>query len=258
MLDDIKHSLTECGLSQKEVSVYLAMLELGAASVQDIAEKAEVNRSTTYLMIESLQRRGLISEFSDGLKIKLTAENPERLIASVVDELAGVEAKKQRLHEALPHLLAMFQSSDKPTVRYFSGKEALNTVRYEIAQTAEMIWEVYAVDEPLIELAKVHNEERVQATKRLRGRVLMAIKSGCVPPYFDARGIEVRQIDYTRCPFSGDVVMTPSKLYILTTNPQGVGLIIESKEIVEIFRALYEAAWRSASPWSPSVGWQKD
>ena len=257
MLDNIKRSLAECGLSQKEASVYLAMLELGTASVQDIAMKAGVNRSTTYLMIESLQRRGLISNFDKGSKPQLTAENPEKLIAGVVDELAGVEARKQRLQNSLPHLLAMFQSADKPVVRFFEGEEALSMIREEVAQTREPFWEVYAVDEPLIALANTRGEERIQTTRRLTGRALMAIKPGCVPPYFDMRGIETRQIDYHSCPFSGDITITGNKLFILTAQPRGMGIIVESKEVVDIFRALYEAAWRIAKSWTPPAEWKE-
>ncbi|MBM3205103.1 helix-turn-helix domain-containing protein [Candidatus Uhrbacteria bacterium] len=257
MLEEIKRSLAECGLSQKEASVYLAMLELGEASVQDIAEKAGVNRSTTYLMIESLQRRGLVSQFEDGAKTQLVAENPERLIASVVDELAGVEAKKQKLHEALPHLLAMFRSGDKPIVRYFEGEESLGMVRQEIGQTREPIWEVYAVDEDLIAGANTKGEERIQITKRLTGRAMMAIKPGCIPPYFDRRGFEVREIGYDTCPFSGDIVITGEKLFVFTSAPRGLGVIVESKEIVDIVRALYDAAWKTAKLWNPPEGWGK-
>jgi sugar-specific transcriptional regulator TrmB len=233
------------------------MLELGEASVQEIAEKAGVNRSTTYLMIESLQRRGLVSEFEAGSKTQLIAENPERLIATVVDELAGVEARKQKLHEALPHLLAMFRSSDKPIVRYFEGAEALGQVREEIGRTREPIWEVYAVDEALIVGANTKGEERIQMTKRLTGRALMAIKPGCTPPYFDRRGFEVREMDYQNCPFAGDIVITTDALFIFSTDARRIGIIVEGKEIVDIVRALYEAAWKTAKPWTPPEDWGK-
>ena len=63
MIDELKNGLKELGFSEKESEVYLAMLELGPAAVQDIAKKAGVNRSTTYVMIESLKRRGLISTY---------------------------------------------------------------------------------------------------------------------------------------------------------------------------------------------------
>ena len=43
--------LKNIGLGDKAAKVYLAMLELGPASVLEIAAKASVNRPTTYLQI---------------------------------------------------------------------------------------------------------------------------------------------------------------------------------------------------------------
>ena len=60
-MSDLIQELGHLGLSEKEAAVYLASLELGPAPVQDISHKAKVNRATTYVMIESLMGRGLIS-----------------------------------------------------------------------------------------------------------------------------------------------------------------------------------------------------
>jgi len=256
MLEDIKASLAECGFSKKETAVYLAMLELGPSSVQDIGKKAGVNRTTTYLLVESLKRRGVSSSFHQGKKTVFAAESPERLLSGVVNEIAGVRAKQERLKKSLPRLLAIFHAAgDQPKVRFFEGEEALGMIRKEIGECRESIWEAYAVDEPLIRVANIKGKERIQATKRTRGRVLMAIKPGLVPPYFDIRGTDVRLMDYGRLPFSGDIAITSDKLYIVTTAASGMGIVVESKEIVAMIRALYEAAWQCGKEWKPPAGW---
>ncbi len=257
MLQELRHRLIDCGLSQKEADVYLAMLELGSSSAQDISEKAGVNRSTTYLAIESLQRRGLASSVEEDKHTVFAAEDPRRLLSSVADELAEVAARQERLQSSLPNLLALFNAIEhKPKVRFFEGEEALTLVRHEIADIREPMWEVYAVDEALITSANVNAQDRIQVTKRVSGRVLMAIKPGCVPPYFDPRGIEVRAMDYDKYPFSGDMALTGKRVYIVSVRPNGSGLVIESEEIVALVRALYEAAWQSARLWNPPSNWK--
>jgi len=57
MLTQLKH----IGLSNNEAKVYLAMLELGPSPVLDIAAKAAINRPTTYVQIELLKKKGLVS-----------------------------------------------------------------------------------------------------------------------------------------------------------------------------------------------------
>ncbi|OHE33815.1 MAG: hypothetical protein A3J94_16070 [Syntrophus sp. RIFOXYC2_FULL_54_9] len=66
-MDELKKQLEHLGLSDKESKVYLAALELGPTPVQDISHKAHVNRATTYVMIESLSARGLMSTFQKGV-----------------------------------------------------------------------------------------------------------------------------------------------------------------------------------------------
>ena len=71
--------LNYLGLNEKEAKVYLAALELGKSSVQNIAKKADVNRATTYVVIEALIKRGLMSSANENKKQYFIAEAPEKL-----------------------------------------------------------------------------------------------------------------------------------------------------------------------------------
>ncbi|HEU0050855.1 MAG TPA: helix-turn-helix domain-containing protein, partial [Patescibacteria group bacterium] len=80
MIDEIRACLMECGLTRKEADVYLALLELGPTGAQEIGKRADVNRTTTYLCLEMLKRRGLVSHFDEAKKLCFSAESPERLV----------------------------------------------------------------------------------------------------------------------------------------------------------------------------------
>lgn len=258
MLADVKLNLQELGLSPKEIDVYVSMLELGPSSVQDIAKKAGVNRTTTYVMMEKLKGRGLTSCYEKGKKILFCAETPERLMHLILGEQSRVDAKRDRLQLSLPRLLAIFNSiEDKPRVRFFDGTDAIVQIHREIAESREALWEFFSVDESLHALTNIGGEERVKLTRRMEGRVMMAIKPGCVPPYFDAQGVEMRWVDGNAFPFSGDIGMVGDRVYALSMKSIGVGIIIESQEIAEILRALFAIAWQSAKPWTPPTGWGK-
>ena len=76
----IDKDLQAVGLQEKEAKVYLAALELGKGTAQQIAIKAELKRPTTYVIMEELMRQGLVSSFYEGKKQYFVAENPERLV----------------------------------------------------------------------------------------------------------------------------------------------------------------------------------
>lgn len=105
-MEIFKSELQKLGLSDKEARVYLAGLSLGAAPVQRIAELAKVNRATTYVIIESLNARGLFSSGKNGKKSLFTAHEPHSLMAYIEREIASLHEKRELLGSLLPKLTA--------------------------------------------------------------------------------------------------------------------------------------------------------
>ena len=60
--------LQKIGFSDKEAAVYLAGLELGQATILEIAKKAKIKRPTAYVIVEGFIERGLASSFEKGKK----------------------------------------------------------------------------------------------------------------------------------------------------------------------------------------------
>ena len=54
--------LKTLGMNQMQAQVYVAALELGEATMQALARKSAVNRSTIYTFIDELKARGYILE----------------------------------------------------------------------------------------------------------------------------------------------------------------------------------------------------
>ena len=50
--------LQDMGLSEKEAKIYLASLEIGRATADQLAKQAKIVRSTTYVQLESLMKKG--------------------------------------------------------------------------------------------------------------------------------------------------------------------------------------------------------
>ena len=78
---NLEKELQEVGLQEKEAKVYIAMLELGRATAQDIAKKADVNRATTYFVMENLMKKGLASAIDEGPRQYFLPEDPSQLEA---------------------------------------------------------------------------------------------------------------------------------------------------------------------------------
>ena len=114
--------LAALGVSNMQVRVYLAALELGEATMQALARKSEVNRSTIYTFIDDLKARGFILEGRRHKRNVYSATAPEAL----------VDMQKSRVHELerlLPQLQAINNKSNKkPRVTFYEGFTGIEEV----------------------------------------------------------------------------------------------------------------------------------
>ena len=61
------NTLKEFGLTSNESKTYLAALELGQTTVQELGKKAKIKRTTVYTTLEGLKQKG---ELKRGIKKK--------------------------------------------------------------------------------------------------------------------------------------------------------------------------------------------
>ena len=152
--------LEQFGLSDKEAKVYLACLELGPSTAAQIAQKADVNRATTYVAIESLTKQGLLSSHEKDSKTFFSAEDPAMLKRLLDQQREEVKNKLSSLEELLPELIKMHNyAGEKPKVRFFEGKEGLDTIKDEILKVKDKKIEAFF---PIDDLIKVFSAEEEQ------------------------------------------------------------------------------------------------
>ncbi len=115
--------LKEIGLSEKESKVYLAALELGPAAVQKIAERAGVKRPTTYVMLEALAERGLMTTTKEGKRTRFAASSPEKIMAILEAERHRAATRLESFRTALPGLMTAVESFLNPRVVEMAREE---------------------------------------------------------------------------------------------------------------------------------------
>ncbi len=118
--------LKRVGLSDKECDVYLAVLAFRSARASAIARGAKQSRSHTYLLLESLIEKGLISEVEKGKVMHFVAEPPERLVRYARNQEQSLKETAMLLQEAIPALRNMQGPLiGEPRVTKFHGIEGM-------------------------------------------------------------------------------------------------------------------------------------
>ena len=124
-------ALESLHLTELQSRVYLATLELGQGTVQAIAQKSGVIRSSVYNQLAHLKSHKLVQYVRKGKRALYNAVGPEQVL----------EQERTRLHafeQTLPQLLAVFNASAaKPKLMYFEGLEGIKTVYRDVLKTGQ-------------------------------------------------------------------------------------------------------------------------
>ena len=114
-MDTLANKLSGLGLSEKSARIYIALLQLGAGTVQDLAHRTGIVRTTCYQLIDELERKGLLSATRSGKRAVYVAESPDVLITNAEQSLSRARA----LIPSLSHLLE--GNSKRPIIEIHDG-----------------------------------------------------------------------------------------------------------------------------------------
>jgi sugar-specific transcriptional regulator TrmB len=238
---EIKPTLEQLGLTGKKVDVYLASLELGSASVIEIAKKAGIKRTTVYDILMDLKTAGLVSETLKGKKRLFIGENPEKI-------QKDLQKKESLFSEILPQLKSIHNISGvKPKIRFYEGKEGLmeaydDTLKYSgefVAFGSEDVYRVLGRD-------WVEDYIKRRVKKGIRVRAILPSTEYLEKEIFirDQQQLRacksIKKEDY---PFSIEIDIYGHQKVAMISNKEQLAVIIESTEIYKTMKFIFELAW---------------
>lgn len=130
----IKEALKKLELNEKEIAIFLFLLEKDSATASQIAKALKsITRTYVYDIMKNLQNRGIITSVEQSNKTYFQIGNTEHIIDSL-------ENKKQELTDTqnlLRETADIFKqiklgSVYKPNVRFFEGREGMFAIHREL------------------------------------------------------------------------------------------------------------------------------
>lgn len=114
--------LEDLGLTQAEIKVYIALLELGNSSAGNILEKSGLQNSVVHRALNSLIQKSLINYVKEGKRKIYQATDPENFFTYM-------EEKKRRFNEILPQLKkAQSTQKEREKATIYKGLRGLKEV----------------------------------------------------------------------------------------------------------------------------------
>ena len=124
------------GLTKREVTIYRALLSLGPSAIRTIAEKAGINRGTTYDDLKEMQRKGIVTYLPKGKRRLFTSREPEVLLQLAEERRhslnSAIDQLKTKVVPELHHLMPDFNTAN---VSYYEGDSGIELVLRDILNT---------------------------------------------------------------------------------------------------------------------------
>jgi len=241
--------LIKIGLTDKEAKVYYTSLQRGPETAPMLAKLADVVRPTTYVAIESLIEKGLMTTYAKGKKTYYVAEPPEHLLSLIRLKKQEVEEKERQFMGLLPELEAIKNiKGEKPNVRVFEGKEGLNTIIETILKSkTKLVQSFVPYDQrndlfPLKERREKIIDPRIQ--KNIKLQIIYTSKDG--PAYKRNEPEFLREtlyIDKNEFPFDCGIDIYDNFCNFYTYQSKIMGVVIENEHIAKMMKTLFEMVW---------------
>jgi predicted DNA-binding transcriptional regulator len=133
--------LRKIGLTEGEIKVYSAVLELGISSLNKIHEKTAIERRNIYDILNKLIEKGLVSYTIEKGKKTFQITHPNKILGYLEDKKIEIEDVEKEITPKIPNLIKLFEES-KTEIRaeVFRGNEAIKALLEEALNYKENFW----------------------------------------------------------------------------------------------------------------------
>lgn len=246
----LQQDLQKLGLTDKESAVFLATLELGQETVQNISKKAKVNRATTYVILDQLRKKGLTSQFDEGKKTFYTASNPEALLSLFELQKKELEEHERYFKAILPQLKSISHSGSKhPVIRFYEGRAGIESAQNDFIVEQSGKKETMRTFFPLDRVSEIFTQSDIQRYKKQRQSQSVSLKviynsdKSTLPNTPDGERVKVPANKFQ---FTSDVAILGDLVRIASLGDDLSAVLIKNKAIAETFKAIFDLAWESA------------
>ncbi len=247
---DIEQVLHNFGFSDKETSVYLSLLELETATATQIADSSQINRSTVYVVIELLKKKGFIDvQKEDGSATKYTASPLERLLELAKNSRNKYTNMIKEIEKILPEIQLSIESKKAhPRIQFFKGNKGIVTA-YEDTLTSSEEIRAYA------SIENMHKALPDYFPAYYKRRANKGIPIRSIHPDTEEARLRIKHnkeesrdsalVPSDKYSFSPEINVYDNKIVFMSL-VEKFSLIIESQELADAFKKIFELSWKEA------------
>lgn len=245
-MNELELQLQKIGLSDKESRIYLSLLSTGPVTAREVANLANINRSTTYVILEALVKKGLVGSIDQNKIRKYSAVSPERLVSHIEEQVRDFTNMIGQVNSLLPQLKSIYTGvGPKPKIQYFEDSEGIKTVYEDTLNASETIRAFASID-------NMHQALGDYFPEYYHRRTAKGIHIRSIHPDTKASQERVKHnktesreavlIPQDKFGFTPEINIYDNKIAFMSLT-ENHAMVIESKELADALKKIFELAW---------------
>ena len=226
--------LEDLGLTNAEIKIYIALLEIGDSTAGPILEKTGLQNSVVHMTLAKLVEKGFISFVIKGKVKHYQATNPQNIV-KFIDE------KKARFQTLLPELLGKQRKVEKQEAEVFEGLKGFKNLLYDSIKDGEkgdeyLFFSFYTENPD--DFDNVYNfYAEFEKERRKLGLVVKGLAPRNIKDKFVGRNLKnIKFVDY---PIPLNISVFQDKVIFTPWQDKQVSFLIHSRQLAESFRQYF-------------------
>jgi len=255
---DVLEDLISAGLEKNEATVLLSLMRAGSMPLSAIVKKTRLSRSAVHASLETLIKLKFVATAASGRLKLFTALDPKSFVAFLEEKERVLAEQKERALKLVEPLRSIgVKTSLLPKIHFFAGQEAARNALEDTLSAKEKTLRAFFAAADISEFLgsdylDLYTKKRISAGLTLHGvrtfeRDRRVQRRGRMERRYLSSKEERREVR-----FVGEDTAFPMTLYIydnkilaIGTKEENFALIVESKELYQMQRKLFEMTWRT-------------
>ncbi len=234
--------LRKIGLSNGEIKIYSALLDLGISPINKIHEKTGIERRNIYDILNKLIERGLVTYITENKKRYFQITQPNKIISYIEEKKYELEKIKKEIKKEIPSLNKKFELR-KPEInaQIYRGYEGVKAVWEDMLSYKEIYWigSGRYIPKKFPNFFINWDKRRVKLKIKMFNLVRAELKQ-------EIKTLGFEKIKFLPKEFSGNPIVTciyENKTVNFSLGKDFFAFVIESKEIADNYKRYHKYLW---------------
>ena len=231
--------LEDIGLTNAEIKVYLALLELGTTTAGPILDKSQLQNSVVHMTLHKLVEKGFASFIIKGKTRHYQAADPKNI-------LNFIEEKKRKFESLIPELLIRQNTQEKQEAEIYEGFNGLKNALYELISDSKkdddyLFFSFYTKDAKTYDMINMFYKEFAKERAK-RGIIVKGIAPMIIKETFKGR-VDYERMVFVDFPTPTNISIFGNKILFTPWEDKQICFLVRSTQLAESFRQYFYSIW---------------